>query len=127
MTGRSERPSRPPREKRKAKSKPRREFARSTYRQEHAVILLHFASKMAAAELYASKTELHAILAALRAEQRAALIALREREQIRISRQRQIRMAWQFAQRVFASSRLGRDPGRPRSRRRIKRRDKNPS
>jgi hypothetical protein len=126
MTGQSERPSRLPREKRKATARPKAESARSTHREERATILLNFASKIAAAELYASKDALDAILAALRAEEQAALGALREREHIRIRQQTLVRIAWRIAERVSIRPRPGRDPNRPRrARRRIRKRDKN--
>jgi hypothetical protein len=127
MTGWSERPSRPPREKRKASQGQTTDRAPSTYRQERAALVMLYAAKIAAARLYAPEHELAAIIAAIRAEEKAALAALREHEQIRIKRQRQIRMAWQFAGRTSVSRHSGRDPSRPREHRRIRRREKNPS
>jgi hypothetical protein len=85
-----------------------------------------YAAKIAAARLYAPVHELDAILAAIRAEEKAALAVLREREHIRINRQRQNRMAWRFAKGA-SGPRSGPDPGRPHGRRRVRRRDKNPS
>jgi hypothetical protein len=86
-----------------------------------------YAAKIAAAELYAPEHLRAAIIAALRAEQRAALRALREAEQIRINHQRQNRMGWQFAKRTSSARRTAPDPNRPQGRRRIRRRDKLPT
>lgn len=58
-----------------------------------------YAAKIAAAELHAPKKELAAILAALRAEERATLNALREGEQMKAQRRRQVRLAWTFGKR----------------------------
>jgi hypothetical protein len=52
----------------------------SSYAQERAAILLLFGSKIAAAQLYSPKDQLAAIINALKAEERAALNSLRERE-----------------------------------------------
>jgi hypothetical protein len=123
MTGLSERPSRPPREKRKAAEADN--SPRSTYRQERDAILMLYAAKIAAARLFAPKHELDAILAALRAEQRAALSALREREQVKAEARRMKKFAWRFAARGVTRTSSGNDPNRPRSQRRmIKRRDR---
>jgi hypothetical protein len=124
MTGQSERPSRLPREKRKASQTSKTDRAPSSYRQERAALVMLYASKIAAARLYAPKHELDAIIAAIRAEEKAALAALREREQIRINRQRQNRIAWQFAGRALALYQNSRDPARPRIRRLVYKRHK---
>jgi hypothetical protein len=74
---------------------------------------LLYASKIAAAQLHAPKHELAAILAALRAEQRAALRALREVEQAKAKTRRQKRFAWLFATRVITSTTKTAKPRRP--------------
>jgi hypothetical protein len=123
MTGPSERPSRQPREKRKAAETDN--SPRGTYQQERGAILMLYAAKIAAARLFAPKHELDAILAALRAEQRSALSALREREQVKAEARRMKRFAWRFAARQVTRSNTANDPNRPRSqRRRIRRRDR---
>lgn len=123
MTGPSERPSRQPREKRKAAETDN--SPRSTYRQERDAILMLYAAKIAAARLFAPKHELDAILAALRAEQRAALCALREREQVKAQARRIKRFAWRFAAQGVTRGNASNDPNRPRSqRRRFRRRDR---
>ena len=101
MTGWSERPSRPPRENRKADQAGREGRDALTFGQERTAILLLYAAKIAAAQLHASKHELAAILAALRAEERAALRALREMQQSKAKIKRQKRLAWRFATRVI--------------------------
>ena len=99
MTGLSERPSRPPRENRIAEARPRADHGRSTHGAERAALLWLYAAKIAAAQLFASKDQLAAIIEALRAEERAALSALRERHQSEAERKRRVRLAWVFAAR----------------------------
>lgn len=76
-----------------------------------------FAAKLAAAQLYAPKHELDAMLAALRAEQEAALKALEEREHIKAQERRLKRFAWTFAARNLVRGRKSGNPDRPRPRR----------
>jgi hypothetical protein len=113
MTGLSERPSRPPREKRKADQARRAGRDGFTFSQERTTILLLYAAKIAAAQLYAPKNELAAILAALRAEQQAALRASREVEQAKAKTRRQDRFAWLFATRVITPTTKTAKPRRP--------------
>jgi hypothetical protein len=85
---------------------------------------LLYAAKIAAARLYASRDELDAILAALQSEERAALDALREREQIKIQQRRQNRIAWNFAAPGVARRNRSKAPDRPRTRLRRRKRDR---
>src|SRR6202011_5231997 len=62
ITGPSERPSRQPRENRKAKQAQTTDRGNSTYRQERAGLVMLYAAKIAAARLYAPEHELDAIL-----------------------------------------------------------------
>lgn len=124
MIGLSERPSRPPRENRKASPSKRRTRDPSSYRAEYGSIRLLYAAKIAAARLYASRDELDAILAALRYEERAALSALRAREQIKIQQRRKMRMGWSFAAQGAARQRRSDTPDRPRTRLRRRKRDR---
>jgi hypothetical protein len=111
MTGRSERPSRPPREKRIAtKSEVR------SYHAERSAIALLYAAKIAAARLYASKDHVEAIIAALRAEERAALEALRMREQSMRQARRRTRLAFTFAARAALGGKRRRRGCWPRTR-----------
>jgi hypothetical protein len=72
----------------------------STYAQERAAILLLFGSKIAAAQLYSPKDQLAAIISALKAEERAALNSLRDREEVEIEKQTRRRLL--LAYRVVA-------------------------
>jgi hypothetical protein len=77
-----------------------------------------FAAKIAAAQLYAPKYELSAILAALRAEERATLQALRDQEWMKAAARRTRRLAWGFAARSVARRRSARStPTYPNKRR----------
>ena len=107
MTGLRERPNTQPPEKRKAESRERSPRRVNTYQAERASILLLYASKIAAAQLYARKDELAAIIAVLRAEERAALNALRDKERAEHSRRRNP-LTWQF--RIAARATLWRLP-----------------
>src|SRR5258707_15789529 len=91
MTGLRERQSTQPREKRKADKARKSDGPISTYGAERASLALFYAAKIAAAQLYARKDELAAIIAALKAEERAAFGALREHQRMR-SRQHRHRM-----------------------------------
>ena len=113
MTGPRERPSTQPREKRTANTRERASLHRSTYRQDRAAVLMLFAAKIAAAQLYAPKYELSAILAALRAEERATLQALRDQERMRAAARRVKRLGWNFASRAAGRRKKARDPNRP--------------
>ncbi len=100
VTGPSERPSRQPLEKRKAhKDKREDRFEASTYGAERAAIVLLYAAKLAAARLYAPRHQLQAITQALKAEEQAALRALREEEHYRRQRRRLKKLAWGFSAR----------------------------
>jgi hypothetical protein len=70
MTGLSERPSRQPREKRKASNA-------TEHAGEHSSIRMLYAAKIAAAWLYLRKEEREAAIAALLSERHAALQAVR--------------------------------------------------
>jgi hypothetical protein len=84
-----------------------------------------YAAKIAAAQLNAPKHELEAMLAALRAEERAALKALEEREHLKARDRRLRRLDWTFAASGVAPARKSRDPDRPLSPRlRHRRRDR---
>jgi len=113
MTGLSERPSRPPREKRTADQARQAQRDGFTFSQERSAIILLYAAKIAAAQLYAPKHELAAILAALRVEQRAALRASREIEQAKAKTRRRNTFAWRFATRVIAPVTRRANPRRP--------------
>lgn len=78
----------------KRKSYVRRSTARrtSTYAQERGAILLLYASKIAAAQLYCPHDHVAAVVNALKAEQRAALEALYQREATEIETQRKRRL-----------------------------------
>src|SRR5947209_17104012 len=97
MTGRSERQSRPPREKRKATPQEKSEKAPSTYRQERSALVLFYASKIAAAQISAPKQQLAAIIAAIRAEEKSALSALKARRAFMARARRQKKFAWRIA------------------------------
>jgi hypothetical protein len=56
-----------------------------------------YAAKIAAARLYAPKHELAAIEAAIRAEEKAALRALKERRDIEAQARRKTKLAWKIA------------------------------
>jgi hypothetical protein len=73
----------------------------STYAQERVAILLLFGSKIAAAQLYSPKDQLAAIISALKAEERAALNSLRDREVVEIEKQtrRRLLLAYRVAAR----------------------------
>jgi len=115
MTGLPERPSRQPRENRKAA--PRESFSRepSIYGSERAALALFYAAKIAAAQLYAPKHLVAAIIAAIRAEERAAASALRERHRFEAERKRRRRSAWVSAARETTRRQEGTDPLRPLS------------
>lgn len=99
----------------------------STYAQERAAILLLFGSKIAAAQLYSPKDQLAAIISALKAEERAALNSLREREAVEIERQKQKRLLQGYrmaARGVTAPALVGDKPAQPIAKRGFK--DRNP-
>jgi hypothetical protein len=88
----------------------------STYAQERGVILLLYAAKIAAAQLYSPKDQLAAIVNALKAEERAALSALREREAVENERQKRTRLLQAYglaARGVTSRSRPGVRPMQP--------------
>jgi hypothetical protein len=58
---------------------------------------LLYAAKIAAARLYTPKHELAAVIAAIKAEEQAALNALRQRKDFEIAGKRKRRFAWVFA------------------------------
>ena|ERR1700722_17609837 len=83
MIGPSERPSRLPREKRKAlESKEPKDNGVQVGRERSALRSL-FAAKIAAAYLYAPKHDVAALIASLRAEEAAAVNALRRQRTVR--------------------------------------------
>ena len=88
MIGPSERPSRPPRENRKALRRDPARFDRDLYRHEYASLVLFYAAKIAAVYLFAAKHEVSAIVAAIRSEESTALKALRERQALEFARRR---------------------------------------
>lgn len=81
---------------------------------------------MAAAQLFAAKHELDAMIAALQAEQSAALKVLEEREHIKARQRRLKRLSWKFAARDVAYRPKSDHPNRPRYRRRRHRRRDRP-
>jgi hypothetical protein len=113
MTGPRERPSTQPREKRKASAREITESTPSTYRQERAAIIFLYAAKIAAARLYAPKHELAAIVAAIRAEEEAALRALKERREFEKQANQRKRLGWRFATRAVTDRMSSKKPGRP--------------
>jgi hypothetical protein len=123
MTGPRDRPSTQPLQKRKADQAGQTGGTPDTYRQERSALTLLYAAKIAAAHLHAPKHELAALIAAIKAEESAALNALRQRKEFDIERKRRKRFAWVFAARgvtrrntvVISSHR----PGRTRRRGRI--------
>jgi hypothetical protein len=124
MTGPSERPSRPPREKRTASPREATDRAPGTYRQERAALVMLYAAKITAARLYAPKHELAAIVAAIRAEEKAALGALKERREFEAQAKRKKRLGWRFATRAATGRANSTKPGRPFIRR-LRKRDRN--
>jgi hypothetical protein len=115
MTGRSERPSRPPRENRKASQGQTTDRAPSTYRQERSALVMLYAAKIAAARLYARKEDIDAIVAALRAEEKAALRALKERREFAVQAKRRNKFAWNIAKALVARRKSSSiNPRRPR-------------
>lgn len=126
MSGLREKPSAQPPEKRKAEARERSPCRVSLYQAERASILLLYASKIAAAQLYARKNEVAVIIAALKAEERAALQTLREREQAeRASRRKPL--TWQFRIAARAALKRGTKNAPRPFRRRIKIRAAAPS
>src|SRR5262249_11383759 len=88
---------------------------RDSYRADRSVILLLYAAKIAAAELYAPEHERLAIISALRAEQRAALRVLRERHLFDAAAKRKVKLTWRFALRETTRARTkSRSTRRPR-------------
>jgi hypothetical protein len=88
----------------------------STYAQERGVILLLYAAKIAAAQLYSPKDQLAAIVNALKAEERAALNSLREREAVENERQKRAHLLQVYgmaARGVTSRSRPGVRPMQP--------------
>jgi hypothetical protein len=64
--------------------------------------VLFYAAKIAAAQISAPKLQLAAIIAAIRAEERSALTALKERRAPMTQARRQKRFAWHFAARAVS-------------------------
>jgi hypothetical protein len=60
-------------------------------------LILFYAAKIAAAELHAPRHELTAIIAAIRAEQKSALNALKERRDFEAQAKRRTKLAWRIA------------------------------
>jgi hypothetical protein len=81
MIGPSGKPNRPPRENRKAASS--QGESSDAFGRERLALRTLFAAKIAAAYLYASKHDVAAIVASLRAEERAMVAALRRRKRAR--------------------------------------------
>jgi hypothetical protein len=88
MTGPRERQNTQPRENRKADKARKSHRPVNTFGAERANLALFYAVKIAAAQLYARKDEIAAIIAALKAEERAAFSALRERQQMQTQQHR---------------------------------------
>jgi hypothetical protein len=83
----------------------------STYAQERGAILLLYASKIAAAQLSHGQDHVNAIVTALKAEERAALNALYEREAAEVETQRRKRLPEDFK---MAARGISRRTARPR-------------
>jgi hypothetical protein len=83
-----------------------------------------YAAKIAAARLYAPEHELDAIIAAIRAEEKEALRALKEREKMKAEGRWQKRLAWRFAERAANRNGTSTKPPRPPFLRRRRTRDR---
>jgi hypothetical protein len=81
MIGPSERPSRPPHEKRKAARSREAPQPESEFGRARLAIRSLFAAKIAAAYLFAAKGEVAALVAALRAEEAASVAALHKKRE----------------------------------------------
>jgi hypothetical protein len=115
MTGLSGTPNRQPREKPKAQHSAGGDSDR-TFGRERLALRTLFAAKIAAAYLYASKRDVVAIVAALRAEERAMVSALQRRKRTRAG----VAKKWSEAARVI------RDRVKPLSPKRFRLRRKGP-
>jgi hypothetical protein len=60
-------------------------------------LILFYAAKIAAAELHAPRHELAAIVAAIRAEEKSALSALKESRDFEAQAKRRTKLAWKIA------------------------------
>jgi hypothetical protein len=81
-----------------------------------------YAAKIAAARLYAPEHEFAAIVAAMRAEERAALAALRDRQQMTNEARRRKKLGWRFASHLITRNNGQTKAGRPQTLARRRRR-----
>jgi hypothetical protein len=118
-------PRKPSVRQRRFRTRPHIGGWRSGYSARRAMILADFAAKIAAAWLYAARHELAAIVAALKAEQREALRALREREQSQLGEHRRKKFFRSLAARQASRRTAPANPYRPPPRgRRTRRRER---